>query len=184
MILHRVGAEVRARRRMMRLALCVMLAGVGMARAAAAQEPGPPPPVPVDSMPPFREFGGIFMPDPGRIGFLAGIRAYGPMRRSGYVGLIKAPRRRDRLGYTAELEAGQGGVQLAAGRGVTGTWRMHLNVLRTWGDPMWVEPGQTYMGAELRAGILLGFGLVGYRRVQGSARGDAWAGGLTGVVGI
>ncbi|HET7460411.1 MAG TPA: hypothetical protein VFJ82_04150 [Longimicrobium sp.] len=186
-------------RRVARMALCgaALLAGTAWAGTAAAQKREPKPatpcnprppepgrPAPVDTArPPFREYGGIFMPDPGHVGLLVGIRAYGPMRHSGYVGAIRAPHG-DHLGYTAELEAGAGGVQLAAGRGATGTARLQVNVLRTWGDPMWVAPNQTFVGAELRIGIVIGFGLVGYRRVQGDAPGDAWAGGLTGVVGI
>lgn len=134
--------------------------------------------------PAFGEYGGILSPRPGRVGLLVGIRAYGPMRHSAYLGAMKANRDRSLLGYTAELEAGAGGVQLAAGRGATGTARMQASVLRTWGDPMWVEPNQTFVGAEFRIGLVLGFGLVGYRRVRGHSPGDGWAGGITGVVGF
>lgn len=192
------AAGVRVRRRL-RIALCAcaLLAGASWAGAAAAQKPEPKPgtpgnphppepgrPAPVDTArPPFREYGGIFMPDPGHMGLLVGVRAYGPMRHSAYVGAIKAPQG-DHPGYTAELEAGAGGIQLAAGRGATGTARMQVNVLRTWGDPMWVEPNQTFVGAEIRIGLFIGVGLVGYRRIQGNSPGDGWAGGITGVVGI
>ena len=187
-------------RRVMRVAACgaVLLVGTAWAGAAAAQKPEPKPAAPgnpppaepdrpagVDSVrPPFREYGGILAPRPGHLGLLVGIRAYGPMRHSAYVGALKASRDGDGLGYTAELEAGAGGIQLAAGRGATGTARLQANVLRTWGDPMWVEGNQTFVGAEVRVGLVLGFALVGYRRVQGDAPGDAWAGGLTGVVGF
>jgi hypothetical protein len=158
---------------------------------ARAQEPAPQPPatradtVRRDTLPPFREYGGVFMPRPGRTGALAGFRVYGPMRKSVWLGAIRASRDPALLGWTGEVEAGQGGVQVAAGRGGTGVARLHATVLHTWGNPMWVRPNQTYVGGEVRLGIFMfGFGLVGYRRIQGSAPGDAWMGGITGVFGV
>jgi hypothetical protein len=160
--------------------LLALAAGAVHARAQKPQPRSPPvPPPPADSAPAdtvrrtFREYGGIFMPEPGHTGLLAGFRVYGPMRNSGYVGLIRAARDPDLLSWTAEVEAGQGGVQVAAGRGTTAMSRLHASVLHTWGNPLWVRPNQTYVGAEVRLGIaLFGFGLVGYRRVHGSAPGD------------
>jgi len=70
-----------------------------------------------------------------------------------------------------QLEAGQGGGKLQVG---VGAWYMaggvaKLSLLRTWGDPMEIEPSQTYLGAELQLNIFPLNGAVG---VYGEIDGD------------
>ncbi len=69
-----------------------------------------------------------------------------------------------------QAEAGRGGGKLQIGCGAwhfTG-WALKLSLLRTWGETMAIDPGQTYLGAECQLNILLLNGTIGlYTEIKG-----------------
>jgi hypothetical protein len=72
--------------------------------------------------------------------------------------------------WILQIEAGRGGGKLQFGAGL---WYMvggmaKASLMRTWGDPMEVEPDQTYVGVELELNVFQLHGDVGlYQRIVG-----------------
>jgi hypothetical protein len=88
--------------------------------------------------------------------------------------------------WIAQIEAGRGGGKLQFGAGL---WyfvggMVKASLLRTWGDPLsGIEPGETYLGAEIDLNFLQLNGALGaYTRVQGNKDGPSsmitWALGV------
>jgi len=83
-----------------------------------------------------------------------------------------------------QVEAGEGGGKLQLGYG---SWYMaggavKLSLLRTWGDPMEIEPNQTYLGAECQLNFFLLNGAVGvYTEIDGDGEDETlitWSAGI------
>ena len=74
--------------------------------------------------------------------------------------------------WIVQLEAGRGGGKLQFG---VGLWYMvggmaKVSLMRTWGDPMEVEPNQTYAGVELELNLFQLHSDIGlYQRIAGDA---------------
>ena len=105
-----------------------------------------------------------------------------PFRSSGYIGAGRV------VGFGGGLmqhtgvivEAGSGGGQLSISHGRANTHialvyvRGQLTVMRTWGDPHIVDPGETFIGIEGRAGFMLLFGLSLGFMYQVEGDGQRW----------
>ena len=121
---------------------------------------------------------------------ILGLRVGPPLRSAYNVGLARVRTTGAHGGYEGIgviAEIGSGGGQLSVARvtgSVFGAGRLQLSVLRTWKDPQWVAPKQTYVGAELRMmiGVGVGFGL--FARVAGKTRGDGHLAVVNLVAGI
>jgi hypothetical protein len=83
-----------------------------------------------------------------------------------------------------QVEAGEGGGKLQFGYG---SWYMaggavKLSLLRTWGDPIGIEPNQTYLGAECQLNLFLLNGAVGlYAEIDGDGEDETlvtWSAGI------
>ena len=83
-----------------------------------------------------------------------------------------------------QVEAGEGGGKLQLGYGA---WQMtgcatKLSILRTWGDTMEVEPGETYLGGEFQLNLLLLNVAVGlYTEIDGDGEDETLVTWSTGI---
>ncbi|HEX8693818.1 MAG TPA: hypothetical protein VF746_15455 [Longimicrobium sp.] len=173
-----------------RAPLLALLLAAALPAAAPAQDAPPDP-----ARPPATRADSLWLRPPGPpFPLVFGFRERGPMHHSLYLGWSWLQTRApgpygESSGPVVALEAGVGGVQASAGWASygphLGAGRWQASVLRTWGSPLWVEPDQTYLGAELRMSLYaVGVGFVGYRRISGDAPGDGWIGGATLVIGF
>ena len=99
----------------------------------------------------------------GGVAMIGGLRVGWPQKLSAYAG-VGLPEKRYSGGYTGlalTAEAGLGAGAVRAGwttaGGIGMLARAQLGVMRTWGDPWLVGPGQTWVGGDAQAG----FGFVG-----------------------
>ena len=119
-----------------------------------------------------------------------GFRVGPPLRAAFNVGLARARSVGPHGDYTGNaiiVELGSGGGQLSLARvagSAFGAGRIQLSVLRTWKDPQWVAPQQTYVGLEARMMIGVGVGLGLFGRVEGTTRGDGYLAVVNLVAGI
>lgn len=99
-----------------------------------------------------------------------GLRYGAPLGLSAYTGVIIAPRGPDFVvGPSIIGEVGQDGMRLSVGKSavsLAGTQRAQVSLIRTWGRHGDIEPGQTYVGPEVSAGLLLGITVGHYWRVS------------------
>jgi hypothetical protein len=117
-------------------------------------------------------------PQPRALRPVLGLRVGPPLRAAFNLGLALGHYEGPHGAYvgTAVIaEAGSGGGQLSLARvagSPFGSGRLQLSVLRTWDNPQWVAPGQTYVGVEARMMVGIGVGIGLFGRVAGTTRGD------------
>ncbi|MFL5561861.1 MAG: hypothetical protein ACJ79K_10335 [Gemmatimonadaceae bacterium] len=121
---------------------------------------------------------------------LYGVRFGSAQHQSVYAGIAHLSRitADEQTGTTLELEAGRSAGQV--GVGVIGIApkavevRLQLVGLRTYGRATDIAPGQNYVGVEAQIGAILGVSIGYYRRIHGSAPGDASFRGIRFVIGV
>lgn len=72
--------------------------------------------------------------------------------------------------WIGQLAAGEGGgkIQIGVGEWWLAGESLKVSAMQTWGDPIGVEPDQTYLGIEYQKSILLMNGYIGaYAHVAG-----------------
>src|SRR5512135_599279 len=105
-----------------------------------------------------------------------GLRVGPPLRAAFNLGLARARYKASPhggyVGTAIIIEAGSGGGQVSlarvAGNGFS-AGRIQLSVVRTWGEPQWVAPRQTFLGAEARLMVGIGIGVGVFARISGTA---------------
>ncbi|HEY0024749.1 MAG TPA: hypothetical protein VGB24_17680 [Longimicrobium sp.] len=108
----------------------------------------------------------------GRTAQLAalGLRYGAPLGASAYTGVIIAPRGPDFIqGPSIIGEVGQDGMRLSVGMSsvsLGGSYRAQASLIRTWDPHADIEPGQTYLGPEVSAGLILGITVGHYWRIS------------------
>lgn len=98
-----------------------------------------------------------------------GLRYGAPLGASAYLGVIIAPPRPDFIiGPSIIGEVGQDGMRLSVGQSsvsLAGAHRAQVSLIRTWSRHGDVEPGRTYVGPEVSAGLILGITIGHYWRI-------------------
>lgn len=98
-----------------------------------------------------------------------GLRYGAPLGASVYTGVIIGQRGSEFINGPSIIgEVGQDGMRLSVGQSsvsLAGAHRAQVSLIRTWSRHGDVEPGRTYVGPEVSAGLILGITIGHYWRI-------------------